>query len=231
MASYTFSKFLDDVGGSTDWAGTSGSDTIRNVYNLGAEKSVDATDTPQSFVVSYVYELPVGKGKKFGTGMNGAAEAVLGGWQTSGAVTVKGGFPLSIASAGNGKNYFGMGQHVDVVGNYHVSHANLSTWFNQGAFQPAADWTLGNAPRYFSDLRSPGYKNWDLSIQKFFPVWKELVRGQFRVDMYNALNHTNYFAPNVGWEAKRPDGTYGSFGTIGEAWAPRQMQGVLKLIW
>jgi hypothetical protein len=230
MASYTFSKFLDDVGGSTDWATASGSDTIRNVYNLGAEKSVDANDTPQSFVVSYVYELPVGKGKKFGAGMNGAAEAVLGGWQTSGAVTVKEGFPLAIGSSGNGLTYFGAGQHVDVVGDLHVSDKNRLHWFNNtaagqsgAAFAVAAPWTQGNAPRYFSNLRSPGYKNWDLSIQKFFPIWKELLRGQFRVDMYNGLNHTNYFAPNTTMG--------GGFGTITEAWAPRQMQGVLKLIW
>jgi hypothetical protein len=230
MASYTFSKFLDDVGGSTDWAGASGSDTIRNNYNLGAEKTVDATDTPQSFVVSYLYELPVGKGKKIGSGMNGALDAVLGGWQTSGAITAKDGFPLSIGSSGNGLNYFGMGQHVDVVGDYHISDKNRLHWFNNtaagksgAAFAVAQPWSTGNAPRYIGNLRAPGYTNWDLSIQKYFPIWKEIVRAQFRVDMYNALNHTNYFAPNTNMG--------GSFGTIGEAWAPRQMQAVLKLIW
>ena len=68
LASYTFSKFIDNVGGPESWAYASAnfSENIRNVYNLAAEKSVDATDTPNSFVLSYVYELPVGKGKKFG---------------------------------------------------------------------------------------------------------------------------------------------------------------------
>ena len=63
LASYTFSKFLDNVGGPENWASASAnfSENIRNVYNLAAEKSVDATDTPHSFVLSYVYELPVGK--------------------------------------------------------------------------------------------------------------------------------------------------------------------------
>ena len=145
-------------------------------------------------------------------------------------VTVKEGFPLAIGSSGNGLTYFGAGQHVDVVGDLHVSDKNRLHWFNNtaagqsgAAFAVAAPWTQGNAPRYFSNLRSPGYKNWDLSIQKFFPIWKELLRGQFRVDMYNGLNHTNYFAPNTTMG--------GGFGTITEAWAPRQMQGVLKLIW
>ncbi|MBB5342717.1 carboxypeptidase-like regulatory domain-containing protein [Tunturibacter empetritectus] len=230
MASYTFSKFLDDVGGSTDWATASGTNTVRNVYNLGAERTVDATDTPQSFVVSYVYELPVGRGKKFGAGMNRAIDTVVGGWQTSGAVTLKDGFPLAIGSSGNGLNYFGVGQHVDVVGDIRVSDKNRLHWFNNtpagqsgAAFSVAAPWTTGNAPRYFSNLRAPGYTNWDLSIQKFFPIWKEVVRGQFRVDMYNALNHTNYFAPQTVMG--------GGFGTITEAWAPRQMQAGLRLIW
>ena len=70
LASYTFSKFIDNVGGPETWATASSnfSENIRNVYNLAAEKSVDATDIPHSFVLSYVYELPVGKGKKYRLG-------------------------------------------------------------------------------------------------------------------------------------------------------------------
>ena len=70
LASYTFSKFLDNVGGPNTWANASAnfSENIRNVYNLAAEKSVDATDITHSFVLSYVYELPVGKGRKYGAG-------------------------------------------------------------------------------------------------------------------------------------------------------------------
>ncbi len=78
LASYTFSKFLDNVGGPENWANASANfaENIRNVYNLAAEKSVDATDIPHSFVLSYVYEIPVGKGRKFGSGMNGVLNAI-----------------------------------------------------------------------------------------------------------------------------------------------------------
>src|SRR6266496_2022632 len=98
LASYTFSKFLDNVGGPTTWANTSGnfSENFRNVYNLAAEKSVDPNDITHAFVLSYVYELPVGKGRKLGSGMNSVLNAVVGGWQTSGIATFKGGFPLRI---------------------------------------------------------------------------------------------------------------------------------------
>ena len=167
-------------------------ENIRNVYNLAAEKSVDATDTPNSFVLSYVYELPVGKGKKFGSGMNGVANQILGGWQTSGIFTFKQGFPLSITQP-DSNHYFGVGQHVNVVGDYHVANPNRMEWFNTSAFAAAPHWTLGDAPRYFSDLRAPHYNNWDIGIQKNFPI-QERTRLQFRLDMFNAFNHTNFYS-------------------------------------
>jgi hypothetical protein len=224
LASYTFSKFLDNVGGPETWANASAnfSENIRNVYNLAAEKSVDATDIPHSFVLSYVYELPVGRGRRFGGGMGGVLNAIVGNWQTSGIATFKQGFPLTITSSGNGLNYFGAGQHVDVIGDYHVSNQSIYQWFNPAAFQVAAPWSLGNAPRYFADLRSPGYNNWDMSIQKYFPI-RESVRFQFRLDMFNAFNHVNFYKPNTFMGP--------GFGTINAAWGPRQMQAALKLYW
>jgi len=232
LASYTFSKFMDNVGGPENWASASAnfSENIRNVYNLAAEKSVDATDTPHSFVLSYVYELPVGKGKKFGSGVNGIMNAIVGGWQTSGTLTLKQGFPLTVTSSGNGLNYFGVGQHVDVIGDYHVSNPNRSQWFNTSAFAVAAPWSLGNAPRYFSDLRAPNYKNWDLSIQKYFPI-QERYRVQFRLDMFNALNHTNYYSPNTFVGPTPFDNPPGTYGAITQAWTPRQMQAALRFYW
>jgi hypothetical protein len=224
LASYTFSKFVDNVGGPENWASASSnfSENIRNVYNLAVEKSVDATDTPHSFVLSYVYELPVGRGKKFGSGVNGVVNTIVGGWQTSGTLTLKEGFPLTIGSSGNGLNYFGAGQHVDVVGNYHIANPSRTEWFNTSAFAVAGPWSLGNAPRYFSDLRAPGYKNFDISIQKYFPI-QERFRFQFRLDMFNAFNHTNYYSPNTSMGP--------GFGTITSAWTPRQMQAALKFYW
>lgn len=235
LASYTFSKFIDDIAGPEGWANSS-AETTRNVYDLAAEKSVDPNDTPNSFVLSYVYELPVGRGKKLGSGMNGVANQVLGGWQTTGIFTFKQGFPLSISSPGNGLDYFGAGQHVDVVGSYKISHQSRTEWFNNtppglsgAAFQPAASWTLGNAPRFFSDLRSPHYNNWDIGIQKNFPI-RESARVEFRLDMFNAFNHANFYAPNTSLPplgATSP----GPFGTISETWTPRLLQAALRLYW
>jgi hypothetical protein len=199
LASYTFSKFIDNVGGPENWASASSnfSENIRNVYNLA-----------------------VGKGRKYGSAMNSAVNAVVGGWQTSGTLTLKEGFPLTVTQSDT--NPFGVGQHVNVVGDYHLSHRTPAEWFNTSAFAVAPQFSLGNAPRYFSDLRAPAYKNWDVSIQKYFPV-TERYRFQFRMDMFNALNHTNYYSPNTFIGA--------GFGTITNAWTARQMQAALKFYW
>ena len=80
LASYTFSKFIDDVEGNNGRA-NSGPTSIRNYYNLAAEKSVDGACIPQSLVISYIYELPIGKGKSIGSNLSKSVDAIVGGWQ------------------------------------------------------------------------------------------------------------------------------------------------------
>jgi len=80
LASYTISKYLDNTSGPQGWTAFLGQQP-RDNYNLGAEKSLDADDIPQSLVLSYIYELPVGRGKRFGANLRGASTAVVGGWQ------------------------------------------------------------------------------------------------------------------------------------------------------
>ena len=223
LASYTFSKFIDNVDGSTDWA-LATSSTIRNYYNLAAERSVDADDIPHSLVISYIYELPVGTGKKFGSHMNRAVDAAIGGWQVSGISTFKSGFPLSISANNFSSSLYGGNQHANVVGDpNNIAHRGIHQWFNTAAFQQAAPYTFGDAPRYFSNLRAPGYDNWDLGIQKWFRISEEF-RLQFRGEMFNAFNHANLYAPNTTLGA-------GSYGTITAANPPRDVQLALKLYW
>ncbi len=235
MASYTYSKFLDDTDGPEQWASiSSGGASIRNYYDLGAEKSVDSTDVPQSLVLNYVYELPVGRGKKFGGGMNRMADAVVGGWQVSGVTHVQAGFPLSIGNAnGNAASLWGGNQHANVVSQAFKSGtcgAGTSNelpvgkrycWFNPAAFAQAPAYTFGNAPRYFSNLRAPGYVDEDLGIQKWFNL-TEKFRLQFTAQMFNAFNHTNFDSPDI----NLGDSTMGE---ISNTQGARQVQLALKL--
>ncbi len=224
LASYTFSKFIDNVEGNNGWA-NSGPTSIRNYYNLAAEKSVDGADIPHSLVISYIYELPIGKNKAFGSKLSAPVNAVVGGWQVSGISTFKQGFPLSIAPANNTLGQYGANRRPDIVADVHISHPTIDKWFNTSAFKDPADpFVFGNSPRYISTLRAPGYQNWDLAIQKYWN-FGELTRLQFRAEMYNAFNHVNFYAPN------QYSGSGSAFGTIGNAFSARDVQFAFKFYW
>jgi hypothetical protein len=237
LASYTYSKFLDNVEGNNGWSyngPTNWGVTPANNYNLAADKSVDAGDIPHALVASYIYQLPVGRGKAVGSGMSRVADAVVGGWELSGIATFKGGIPIGIF--GNDQPTYGGNPRPDVVGNVHVSNPNKHEWFNTGAFQYAPYGSFGNAPRYFSDLRGPHYQNWDTALEK---NWRfgETMRIQFRFETFNTFNHPNFYAPEAGatsYGGCDPNGGSGcasSFGTITQTFAPRNVQWAGKFYW
>lgn len=232
IASYTYSKFLDDVGGPEEWASiSSGGATIRNYYNLAGDKSVDGTDIPQSLVLNYVYELPVGRGKKFGGGMNAIEDAVAGGWQVSGITHVQAGFPLSISNGGaNPASLWGGNQHSTLVPGVSEKSGTCKNgeavgsktcWFNPAAFVQTPAFQFGDAPRYFSNFRAPGYVDEDLGIQKWFNL-TEKFRLQFTAQMFNAFNHTNFQSPDIGIGDA-------AFGQVTNTQGARQVQLSLKL--
>jgi hypothetical protein len=223
QASYTFSKFIDNVNGASGWAFV-GSNAVRNFNNLAAEKSVDGNDIPHSLVINYVYELPVGHGKPFGGGWNGPVNAILGGWQLAGVTSFKSGFPLSIVCADNSQSLGGAVGRCNVIGNPVPANQTISNWINRAAFQDAPLFTYGNSARYLSNLRSPGYQDWDIAIQKYWRFGGETKRLQFRAEMYNAFNHPNFYAPNQNFEDP-------NFGKISNTLAPRDVQIGAKFYW
>ena len=237
LVSYTYSKFLDNVEGNNGWSYNGPSNWAAgtaNNYNIAADKSVDAGDIPHALVASYIYELPVGRGKSFGSGMGRAADAAFGGWEISGIATFKAGIPIGVF--GNDQPSWGGNPRPDVVGNVHVAHPTIHEWFNTGAFQFAPYGSFGNAPRYFSNLRGPHFQNWDTAVEK---NWRfgDSMRVQFRFETFNSFNHPNFYAPNAGASAYGgcdPNGGSGcvsSFGTITQAFAPRNVQWAGKFYW
>jgi len=221
--SYTYSRFVDDVQGASGWAFPGSASKVRNIYNMALDRSRDVSDIPHSLVVNYVYELPVGKGKLIGGQWSGPVNQVLGGWQLTGIFTAKSGFPLSISPASDQMAQFGASSRPDVIGNPKPSDQNINNWINPAAFANAQPLTFGNAPRTFADLRSPRYINWDMGIQKWWGI-SEAKRLQFRLEMFNAFNHPNFFAP----DQNLSDAT---FGKISQAYPSRDVQAALKFYW
>jgi hypothetical protein len=233
LVSYTYSKFLDNVEGNNSWS-YSGNPGPANTYNLAAEKSVDGSDTPHSLVANYIYELPIGRGRAIGGGMNRLANAVVGGWEVSQIATFKTGIPLSISGANY--NSYGGNPRPDVVGNLHVAHPSVKEWFNTGAFAYAPYGTFGTAPRFFSTLRGPGYQNWDTSIMKNWH-FTESMRLQFRAEMYNTFNHAQFYAPQgggasyTGCDPNAESTCQSGLGQITNAFPARTVQFAGKFYW
>jgi hypothetical protein len=233
LVSYTYSKFLDNVEGNNAWS-YSGSSGPANTYNMAAEKSVDGSDTPHSLVANYIYELPVGRGRRLGSGMNRLEDAVIGGWEVSQIVTFKQGIPLSITGANY--NSYGGNPRPDVVANVHVPHPTINEWFNTGAFAYAPYGTFGTAPRFFSYLRGPGYQNWDTAILKNWH-FTESMRLQFRAEMFNTFNHPQFYAPEnggasyTGCDPNADSSCQSGLGQITNAFPARTVQIAGKFYW
>jgi len=216
--SYTYSKFLDDVQGASGWAFPGTGSSVRNSYDLAAEKAVDPSDLTHSLVVNHSYELPIGQGKKFGSNWSKPVDSILGGWQWTGIVTAHTGLPLSINPASNNTAGFGFNQRPNIVPGVDPVPQNqsINNWINPAAFAQPAAFTFGDAPRFLSNLRAPGFVNFDTGIQKWWKI-TESMRIQFRFELFNAFNHPNFFEPdtNLG------DAT---FGTITSAYPARSLQ-------
>jgi len=223
--SYTYSKFMDNVQGASGWAFPGSGSSVRNSYDLAAERSVDASDLTHSLVISHNYELPFGKGKQFGGDWNRPMNAVLGGWQWSGILTAHTGLPLSITPAQNNTGGFGFNQRPNRVPGVSPVPQNqsINDWINAAAFSEPAPFTFGNTSRFLSDLRAPGFVNWDMGLQKWWNI-TETMRFQFRFELFNAFNHPNFFTPDTNLGDFNPIPAINNFGRITSAYPARSLQ-------
>ncbi len=222
LLSYTWSKYLTNNEGPEGW--TNGqAQSVRNWYNTSLEKSLMLNDIPRSLVASYVYELPVGKGRAYAPS-NKIVNGVIGGWQVAGVSSFKDGFPLSVTDSTNNTNSFGGNQRPNVVANPTLSNPTIYDWFNVNAFTQPAPFTFGNAPRTMGYLRAQGTINTDMTLQKYWGLWNEASKLQLRAEFYNLFNRTQFFAPGT---------TYGTstFGVVPGALPARSIQFGLKLYW
>jgi outer membrane receptor protein involved in Fe transport len=149
-------------------------------------------DVDHRLVGSFVYNLPFGNGEKFAGDATGVKNAVIGGWQMNGIYTWQHGFPLTITAADlGGLNDTQGTNRADLVGDPSVDERTVTRWFNTAAFRQPVSGALGNLGR--NTERGPGINNLDLAIFKNI----DLARGmrlQFRLESFNALNHTQFNA-------------------------------------
>jgi len=157
------------------------------------EYVIGSLDRPHHIVASGIYEVPVGKGKRWLSGAHGWQEHIAGGWTIQGIYQGQSGPPIGFG------NIIFTGNLADIV--LPRSQRRLERWFNTGAGferdpQKQLDSNIRAFPSRLTGLRADGYNDWDLSLYKNFRV-TEKVRLQLRAEAVDALNHAMFAAPNT----------------------------------
>jgi hypothetical protein len=179
-------------------------------------------DVDHRAVASFVWNLPFGKGQKYGGDASGFKDAVIGGWQINGIYTWQHGFPITIQAAdiGGVLDSFGTNR-ANVSGDPNAGGGTVEKWFNTAAFSQPGLGQFGNSTRNM--LRGPGINNLDLALFKNFALPRN-ARLQLRFESFNALNHPQFL--DVSTNMTSP-----SFGRITSARDGRINQVGVKLIW
>lgn len=195
QANYTFSKFEDNADSYLELAGFPGDNSFTDYYNPKSRWGLSGSDIRHRLVLSGLYELPVGRGRKFSPSSR-VLEEVVGGWSFGTIAELHTGTPLSVVDAVNNTNSFSDGVRPNLVANPVLSSGQRSStqWFNTAAFQQNPAYTFGDAPRTFGT--GPGTAQVDASLLKNF-LLRESTNLQFRAEALNVLNHPNWANPNT----------------------------------
>ncbi len=221
-AFYTFSKTLDD-------ADNDGSVNGVTFYNRRLEKGRANYDVRNRFVTVFLWQLPMGKGRRFLH--SGPAEKILGGWDFAYTHTIQGGHPITITFADSPFNYLpGVLRPNQVLPNDQVRVKNWTIgpnrfpvtaqnrYLNIEGFQYPAAFTPGTLGR--NTLEATGI-NWaQFSLSKEFPI-RERLKFLLRWDMNNPFKRPRFSNPNTTFSLRNPGpfgrhtGTEGSFHDVG----------------
>lgn len=190
---YSWTRSLDDVD-------SSGGPMIPSYPGLDYGNSTGIRR--HVMVAHYVYQVPIGRGKRFFGGMGRLLDAAAGGWQVSGITSYQSGTPFSVTFAvpSNFVGWWGgrasLVPGADLYANQGTGHDIVHgvPWFNPAAFVAPAPFTWGNSSRNM--LFGPGSYNWDMSGAKTLSA-TEKIRVQIRADFLNMLNHLNLGNPTA----------------------------------
>ncbi len=180
----------------------------------------------QRVVASAVWELPFGRGRRYGSRISRGTNMALGDWMLTGIATFSTGQPVFLTAPNTtGSLYLTPLPNRICNGNSSAFSNNIRSngllWFNPSCFVVPPVGYFGNSGR--TVLNGPGLNNWDLGLEKSIPLPLESSRLLFRFEMFNAWNHTQF---------GEPDGNAGdgpNFGRISTSNPPRLIQLGIKL--
>jgi hypothetical protein len=201
LVGYTWSKTIDDTSSVAGFLGQQNPDYTNN-NRKDLDKSISSFNVAHRMVANFQYDLPFGKGKQFGSGMNAVLDAFVGGWNVSGIATIQSGLPISVSSNQNLTFSYGGDARPNLTGGPLETTGSvkdrLGRWLDPAGFTDAARFTFGNAGRFLPGVTGPGLHNWDLSLLKNFKIpLREGMRLQLRGEFFNAFNKANFNNPGA----------------------------------
>jgi hypothetical protein len=175
---------------------------------------IDSPDPRHRLNVSAVLDLPIGRNRRFGSGMNPALDAIVGGWEIAGIYRYESGQYLrfnSMVAPSEAKMIGEVG-----AGKY---------WFDTSAFRTLPAFTRRTNPWQYSNLKGPNYKNVDLALSKRIPIRGSVTLNP-RLEAYNLLNGMNWALPST----TITESNFGQVVRQADAYFGRQLQYTLRVI-
>jgi hypothetical protein len=221
---YTWSKVLTDA-----FEGPNVATSTQVASCRACDKGLASYDQRHRVVASTIYDIPFGKGRRFGAQVHPAVNAIAGEWTITGITTFATGFPIFITSPSQTSSiYVSQRPNRSCDGGDPRLSDNLRSnglvYFNTSCFQTPAPGFFGNSGR--TPISGPGQNNWDIGVHKQFALGlTEATRLELRGEFFNAFNHAQFTNPNPS------TGAGANFGRVSSTLPPRLVQVAMKLTW
>jgi hypothetical protein len=163
----------------------------QSLVGQNADKGLADIDVRQQMTLSWIYNLPFGRGRAFLRNPSGPAQTILGNWELNGITHLRTGFPLMMSMSTN-QSGTQFGNRPNRVCDGTLSNPTPHEWFNTSCFVAPPVGVLGDTAR--TVLTGPGQVNFDVSIFKTFPI-RESMDLQFRTEFFNIFNHAQFDQP------------------------------------
>lgn len=247
LNSFTWSHALDNASASLE----GNTPSPQDANNIAADYGQSDYNLPVQNVTSLTYELPFGHGRRFLSASNSVVNAAFGGWQISSINTMQAGTPFNLVYSPSSTNavsqqitatYRGANEYRPnvVSGQPVIKKSRTATgyvqWVNTAAFTlPATRDSSGNPASPFGNAsrnpgRSPAFYQTDLALNKKFDTPVDRMKVEFRSELYNLFNHTNFYLPGSSLSGTL-GGNVTSGGTITSTYQPRIIQFGLKILY
>jgi hypothetical protein len=222
LNSYTYSKAIDNAAGHLETY--NGNNSRVNFRDLASERGLSGYDVRHNNVTSLIYEMPFGRGRRWGSDWSPVVNAFLGGWRTTLINTMRSGFPITVVYSPTAAFQVcsSCSYRPNTTGPVQDNSYDPLNWFNQSNIQIPTDVTqpFGNLGRNPGRME-PFYQS-DFGLFKQFLLPREGSRLEFRSEFFNLFNQTNLAAPNSNASST-------AFGRVTAAFPARQIQFALKL--